>query len=93
MKVLIMTAVAENELDLQIVMVARDGDVTMASPVVVKRGAVDGRRGNPYLVYEAAVEKFTGRKALETSISVFECRSGDLEGWADGDLAGWEISL
>lgn len=83
MKVLVMTGIAEdNHEDLQIVMVARiDGVIAQASPVVTLKGAAAGYNGNPYLVYGDAVEEFTGCPKFETSISVFDCRSGSLEGW------------
>jgi len=81
MKVLVMTAIAENEEDLQIVMVARAYNITMASPAVTLKGAADGRRGNPYLVYGDAVEAFTGCDKFNTCITVAECTSGDLAGW------------
>jgi len=81
MKVLVITSVAENEEDLQIVMVARVDDVTMASPVVTLKGEVASRRGNPYLVYGDAVADFLGRVNCDTSITVADCRSGSLEGW------------
>ena len=82
MKVLVMTAVAENETDLQIVMVARpDGCMVEVSLIVTLEGAVPHRAGNPYLVYGDAVAEWLGCDKFDTSINVFDCRSGDLEGW------------
>ena len=83
MKVLVMVAVSDDDhRDLQIVMVARlDGVLAQASPIVTLKGAEPSRTGNPYLVYGDAVEEFTGCPKFETSISVFDCRSGSLEGW------------
>lgn len=77
-----MTAIAENGRDLQIVMAARlDGALGAISPIVTLEGAAPSRAGNPYLVYGDAVAKFTGCDKFDTSISVFDNRSGDLEGW------------
>lgn len=81
MQVLVMTAVAENEVDLQIVMTARIKGVARTSSVITLAGAADSRTGNPYLVYGDAVAEFTGCDAFDTSISIFDCRSGNLLGW------------
>lgn len=81
MKVLVMTAIAENGQDLQIVMVAKPGGLTMVSPVVTLEGEEHRRDGNPYGVYGDAIAKFVGCDKFETSISIFHCVSGDLEGW------------
>jgi len=81
MKVLVMTAVAENEADLQIVIVAQPEGAARVSQIVTLEGVVDCRRGNPYLVYGDAVADFLGCDKFDTSINVFECRSGSLEGW------------
>lgn len=43
-------------------------------------GAARGR-GNPYGVYGDTVEGFVGCPKLQTSITVFENRSGDLRHW------------
>jgi hypothetical protein len=82
MKVLIMVAVdPDRESDLQIVMVAQPGGVARASSIVTLKGAEPGRTGNPYLVYGDAVEAWLGCDKFDTSISIFDCRSGDLGGW------------
>lgn len=80
MRVIVVTSIVES--DLEIVIVARMMGVTMASPVVTLTGAADHRDGNPYLVYGDAVAEFTGRKALDTNITVADCRSGNLDAWA-----------
>jgi hypothetical protein len=81
-KVLVMTAIAENEEDLQIVMATRTPvGFTMVSPVVTLKGAASSRNGNPYLVYGDAVAEFTCRNKFNVSISVFHNGSGDLQGW------------
>ncbi len=77
MKILVLTAVAENERDLQIVVVAPG----RTSAVVTLEGAAPGRTGNPYLVYGDIVEDFTGCDKYATCINVFDCRSGDLDNW------------
>ena len=84
MKVLVMTAVAPNERDLQIVIVARlQEGVTLArvSPIITLEEAAAHRNGNPYYVYGDVVAEFTGRNKLYISISVFDCTSGDFQGW------------
>jgi len=81
MKVLVLTAVAENERDLQIVIVARVDGVAKVSPIITLEGAEPYRAGNPYCVYGDAVSDFFGCNKFDTSISVFDCRSGDLEEW------------
>ena len=81
MKVLVMTAVAENGEDLQIVMVAQPGGAARVSQIVTLKGAVPSRTGNPYLVYGDAVAEWLCRDKFDSSINVFDCRSGDLEGW------------
>jgi len=86
MKVLVMTAIAENGRDLQIVMTAQIDGAMQTSPVMVKVGAADSRAGNPYLVYGDAVAKFTGRDKFDTSISVFDCHSGDFSAWEGFDF-------
>ena len=65
-------------------MTARIDGVMTTSPVMRKLGAAPSRTGNPYLVYGDAVEEFTGCDKFTTSISVFDCRSGDFSGW-EGD--------
>lgn len=82
LQVLVITSIFEAEdIDLRIVMVARVNGVTMASPVVTIKDGVKSRAGNPYLVYGAAVEEFTGLSYRKTTIIVADCRSGDLSGW------------
>lgn len=81
MKILVMTAIAENEVDLEIVIVARPGGVASVSPIITLAGEAHRRRGNPYGIYGDAVAKFTGCDKFNTSISVFHCASGDFEGW------------
>jgi hypothetical protein len=82
MKILVLTAIAENERDLRIVMVGQiDGALAIASPIITLEGVADSRNGNPYLVYGDAVAKFAGCDRFDTSISVFDCTSGNLEGW------------
>ena len=83
MKVLVMTAIAENELDLQVVMTARINGVKKVSPIMLKIGAADIRGGNPYLVYGDVVDDFIGSSKYDASIVVFDLRSGDLSGWDD----------
>ncbi len=81
-KVLVITSLVEvDDVDLSIVMVARMDGVTMASPVVTIKEGVAMRHGNPYLVYGTAVEAFTGRNRYDHSITVADCRSGDLQRW------------
>ena len=76
-----MVAVAENETDLQIVMVAQPGGVARVSQIVTLERAEPSRTGNPYLVYGDAIEAWLGCDKFDTSISIFDCRSGDLAGW------------
>ncbi len=80
MRILVITAITENGEDLQIVMVTRPE--TMVSRVVTLIGAAASRSGNPYLVYGDAIEDFTGLDKFDVSITVADCRSGDLEGWS-----------
>lgn len=81
-KVLVITAIdPESRSDLQIVMVARVRGVPRVSAVVTLEGATSSRKGNPYLVYGDAVSEFTGLDDLDTSITVADCRSGDLSDW------------
>ena len=80
-KVLVMTAVAENGRDLQIVIAARIGELGAVSPIITLEGQAEYRAGNPYCVYGDAVAEFVGCDKFDTSINVFDCRSGDLEGW------------
>jgi len=81
-KVLIMVAVDPDcEEDLQIVMVAQPGGVARASSIVTLEGDECRRNGNPYLVYGDAVEAWLGCDKFDTSISIFDCRSGDLAEW------------
>lgn len=85
MQVLVMTAVHPNEVDLQIVIITREAwSEARVSPVVTLEGAVCCRAGNPYLVYGDAVAEFTGCNALDTTINVFDCRSGGLSDWCRG---------
>ena len=86
MKVLVMTAVDENERDIHIVLAARIDGVNTISPVITMPGIADRCTGNPYLVFGDVVSDFTGCDKYETSISVFACRSGCLNGWEPG----WE---
>jgi len=81
MRVLVMAAVAENEKDLQIVIVADTAPDTQVSSVITLEGEANSYTGNPYLVYGAAIEEFTGCDKYQCSISVFECCSGNLDGW------------
>jgi len=77
-----MTAIAENGRDLQIVIAARvGGELGAVSPIITLEGAAPSRAGNPYCVYGDAVAEFVGCDKFDTSINVFDCRSGDLEGW------------
>ncbi len=77
---LIVNEIVDN--DLRIVMVARvQGADWISSLITIKGGAVD-RSGNPYIVFGKHVEEFTGRNRFSTSITVADCRSGDLEKWA-----------
>ncbi len=85
MKVLVMTAIAENGQDLQIVMAARINGVEKVSPIMVLVGAVDSRNGNPYLVYGEAVADFIGSSKYDASIVVFDLRSGDLSGFGESE--------
>jgi hypothetical protein len=81
-KVLVITSLVEaDDVDLSIVMIARVRGVTMVSPVVMLEGAVVHRNGNPHLVYGDAVAAFTGRDKFDHSITVADCRSGDLQAW------------
>jgi hypothetical protein len=81
-QVLVIASIFEAEdTDLRVVMVARIDGVTMASPIVTIKDGVACRDGNPYLVYGNAVEEFVGRGRYQTSITVADCRSGDLSGW------------
>jgi len=81
MRVLVMATVAENERDLQIVIVADTAPDTLVSPVITIEGEAHSLNGNPYLVYGAAVQEFTGRDKYQCSISVFKCTSGNFDGW------------
>lgn len=76
-----MAAIAENEKDLRIVMVAQPTGEARVSQIVTLEGAVPSRAGNPYLVYGDAIADWLGCDKFDTSISIFDCRSGDLEGW------------
>lgn len=81
-KILVITSIFEPEdTDLRVVIVARIDGVTMASPIVTIKDGVAYRDGNPHLVYGNAIAKFTGIPARNTSITVADCRSGDLSGW------------
>ena len=87
MEVLVMVAVDPNcESNLQIVMVAQPEGEARVSQIVTLKGAVPSRAGNPYLVYGDAVEKFTGCNRFDTTISVFDCSSGDFSGWLGFDF-------
>ena len=83
MKVLVMTAVAENLRDLQIVIVARnDGALlSIVSSVITLEEAAAHRNGNPYCIYGDAVAEFIGCNKFDTCISVFACTGGNLRGW------------
>ncbi len=87
MKVLVITQIAENERDLEIVMVTRAATLGMVripatvSKIVTIERAASCRRGNPYLVYGDAVAKFVSVDALDCDITVAECVSGNLDGW------------
>ncbi len=78
--VLIVTEIVDT--DLQIVMVARVRGADCISSLVTIEGGVAYRDGNPYIVFGKAVEEFTGQNRFSTSITVADCRSGDLERWA-----------
>ncbi len=81
MKVLVMTAVARNEQDLQIVMVAQLEGGVRVSQIATLRGGADGRNGNPYCVYGDIVADWLDCDKFAPSISVFSCTSGDLKDW------------
>ena len=83
MKVLVMTTVAENGRDLQIVMAARINGVEKVSPIMLKIGAAGSRDGNPYLVYGDVVADFADCSKHDVSIVVFNLRSGDLSGFGE----------
>ena len=81
-EVLVMTAVSEdNPENLLVVIVADAEEREPVSPVITLEGAASCPSGNPYLVYGDAIEEFTGCDKFDTSINVFDCRSGDLLGW------------
>jgi hypothetical protein len=81
-KVLVLVAIdPRNEADLQVVIVVRLHGTAMISEIVTLEGAAANRNGNPYLVYGDAVTAFSGLDKFDTSITVADCRSGDLSDW------------
>lgn len=80
--VLVITSIVEDaDTDLRVVIVAQLNGVDKISWVMTIKDGVACRDGNPYLVYGAAIEKFTGCDRYQTSITVADCRSGGLSNW------------
>lgn len=79
MKVLVVTQIAANERDLEIMMVGRiEGSLSMVSPIITLVGMAKLRYGNPYSLYGREVEKFAGCSRWDCEITVAECMSGSL---------------
>jgi hypothetical protein len=74
MRVLVITDVVPDTQDVRIVIMA-DGRV---SPDITLAGVAPWRNGNPYCVYGAAVEEFTGCNRFTVNIVVANCVSGRL---------------
>ena len=76
MKAIVITSVAENGRDLQIVIVERS--IPIVSPVITLYDKAVYRDSNPYSVYGPSVEDWVGKGC---EITVADCRSGNLDGW------------
>jgi hypothetical protein len=81
MRVLVMYAIVGDDLDVVITFRTPISRFTLVSRVIRIEGAAAGCNGNPYLVFGEAVSKFTGYRALDCSIDVFGCTSGNLSSW------------
>ena len=74
--VLVITSLVEDSSDVRVVLAVPGVGV---SPVKTIKGAAPWYQGNPYCVYGALVEEFTGKSRFHVNIVVADCRSGNLE--------------
>lgn len=61
-----------------VVLIARTETVNMISGRI---RIVGTPFGNPYIIFGAICEDFTGRSKFDIHITVAKCTSGDLENW------------